>query len=128
MKIDINRIARFGVVGVTATAIHYGVYYILQNVWNANVSFSIGYLCGLLCNYFLSVKYTFKVKSSGRKFFAFCLSNVVNYIIQLCMFNFFIIIGIPKTLAPFPTYAIAVPINYLLVSYVLTKSKGKFFY
>ena len=53
-KFDLLEIARFGVVGVLATAIHYGVYLLLNPYMNANIAYTIGYVVSFICNFFLS--------------------------------------------------------------------------
>ena len=39
---------RFCVVGVVASGLHYGVYYLLQTRINVNVAYTVGYLISLI--------------------------------------------------------------------------------
>ena len=52
-------LVRFGIVGVTATAIHYGIYWLLMHVINVTVAYSIGYALSFICNFLLSSHFTF---------------------------------------------------------------------
>ena len=49
-KDTFGELIRFGIVGVIAVAIHYGVYWILQHWINVNVAYTIGYF---VINFFL---------------------------------------------------------------------------
>ena len=44
----VKEFIRFGVVGVLATALHYGIYYFLQSFINVNVAYTTGYVSVLL--------------------------------------------------------------------------------
>ena len=57
-----NEFVRFALVGVTATAIHYGVYWLLQRVINVNVAYTAGYLVGFVANFYLTAYFTLKRK------------------------------------------------------------------
>ena len=61
LKIEI---IRFGIVGVIATAIHYGIYLLLKQVMDINISYSIGYLISLACNFYLTARFTFQTGTS----------------------------------------------------------------
>ena len=50
-------IIRFGIVGVIATALHYGIYWLLQSVIDVNVAYTIGYFLSFVVNYLLSAKF-----------------------------------------------------------------------
>ena len=63
----VKEIIRFGVVGVVATVLHYGIYYFLKAITNVNVAYAIGYATRNLSNVlrpFLPVSST---KGSFRK-------------------------------------------------------------
>jgi len=114
---------RFVIVGIVATAIHYGLYYVLQTHINVNIAYSTGYLISFVCNFYLTSYFTFKVKPSFRKLFGLGGAHIVNYLIHIMLLNLFLYIGVSKPLAPIPVFMIAVPVNFLLVRFVF-KSKA----
>lgn len=111
-------IIRFGITGVLATAIHYGVYYVLMLFINASVAFTIGYVVSFVFNYLLSARFTFREKTSTKNGVGFALAHAFNYTLQICLLNVFIYMGLPKALAPLPVYSISIPVNFLFVRYV----------
>jgi len=111
-----TEIMLFGIVGSTAMAIHYGIYYILLPFLPVNVSFSLGYFISFLYNFTMTSYFTFKVKPSVSRFFRFAASHATNYLLQILLLNFFIhVTGMNEKMAPVPVYAISVPLNYVLV-------------
>ena len=121
-----QEIIRFGIVGVAATAIHYAIYYLLLPHLDKNIAYTTGYLISFLCNFFMSSYFTFKVSPSWRRLLRFAGSHVANYILQMVLLNLFCWMGIPEKWAPLPVYAIAVPVNFLLVRLALmAKRKGE---
>ena len=121
-----KEIIRFGIVGVAATAIHYAIYYLLLPHIDKNFAYTTGYLISFLCNFFMSSYFTFKVSPSWRRLLRFAGSHVANYILQMVLLNLFCWMGIPEKWAPLPVYAIAVPVNFLLVRLALmAKRKGE---
>ena len=120
---------RFCVVGVVATAVHYGLYLLLihfvtiEKTWWTNAAYSLGYLAGFICNLWLSAHFTFKEKITVRRGVGFTISNVVNYGLHLLFLNLFLWMGLPERYAPIPVYCIVVPINFLLVRFVFKKLK-----
>lgn len=113
---------RFAIVGVVATGIHYGIYWLLMKVMNVNVAYTIGYVVSWFCNLFLSARFTFKEKVSVKRSVGFALSHLVNYLLHMLFLNIFLAIGFSAEVAPIFVYVIVVPINFLLVRFVF-KSK-----
>ena len=118
LKIEI---IRFGIVGLIATAIHYGIYLLLKQVVEINISYTIGYIISLACNFYLTARFTFQTKTSVKRGAGFIASHVVNYFLHLVLLNLFVKIGISSTYAPIPVYCIAIPVNFLLVRTVFRK-------
>lgn len=114
---------RFCFVGTIAAGIHYGIYYLLQVYINVNVAYTTGYLISLVCNFFLTTYLTFHSAPSIKKVIGFGGSHLVNYLIHMFLFNFFLYIGISRILAPILVLAVAVPINFLLLRWVFKHKK-----
>lgn len=114
---------RFVVVGIIATAIHYGVYLLLNNWINVNIAYTLGYIISFVCNFFLSNYFTFKTKPTLKKGVGFTFSHATNYIMHMILLNIMLYVGVPKQFAPIPVLCIVVPMNFLLVRFFL-KNKG----
>ena len=112
---------RFVIVGFTATAIHYGIYLLLNRVIPANPAYAIGYAISFVCNFFLSSRFTFKKKATVMKGVGFGLSHLVNFLLHMLLLNLFLYLGIRESLAPIPVYCICVPVNFLLVRLVFNR-------
>ena len=120
-KEAIGEIVRFSIVGVLVTAIHYGVYWLLQLVVNVNIAWTAGYIAGFIVNYYLSAFYIFRKKTSVKNGAGFGMAHVVNYLLQMVLLNFFIWIGLSAEMAPVGIYAVSIPVNFLLVRFVFKK-------
>ncbi len=116
---------RFGIVGVVATAIQYGVYLLCLRWMGAGVANTIGYAVSFVFNFFATTFFTFRVKANASRGAGFALSHLVNYLLQMGTLTFFIWLGVPKTWAPVPMFAICVPVNFLLVRYFMRLRQGR---
>jgi len=112
---------RFVVVGTVSTVIHYVIYWILQHWINVNVAYTVGYVLSFLVNYWLSARFTFHEHTTARNGLGFGGAHLVNYCLHIVLFNFFLWVGVSRELAPLAVYAIAVPVNFLLVRFVFRK-------
>ena len=124
MKQNFYEIIRFGIVGVIATIIHYGIYLALNLIILSWIAYSIGYGISFLCNFYLSNRFTFKTKPTFKNGVGFGLSHFINYLLQVILLSVFIKLGVSDKYAPIPVFCIAVPVNFLMVRFVL-KSKSK---
>lgn len=122
---NILEFVRFGIVGVLATLIHYGIYLMLLSLMNENIAYSIGYVISFIANFFASNYFTFKTKPDMKKGLGFGLSHIINYCLHIIFLNLFIFIGIKEKYAPIPVFAIVVPINFFLVRYFLREKHSK---
>lgn len=116
---------RFGIVGVVATAIQYGLYLLLLKWLQPQISNTIGYAISFVFNYIASTKFTFKVKSTAKKGAGFAFSHLINYVLQTVFLTLFLWLGLPKNIALIPVFCICVPINFLLVRLFLKKNKNE---
>lgn len=117
----ILEIVRFGIVGGIATVLHYGVYWLLHDVINVNLAYTVGYFVSFIANYLLSARFTFHKKKSVKNGLGFAGAHVFNYVLQICLLNFFIWTGIDAALAPVPVYCIAIPTNFIIVRFVFRR-------
>lgn len=122
-KTFIQQVIRFSIVGVIATVIHYVIYWLLQDTMNKTIAYSAGYAISFICNFFLSSIFTFKEKATIKKGFGFICSHLFNYLLQVCLLNLFLHIGIDSIFAPAPVYCICIPVNFLMVRFVFCKLK-----
>lgn len=111
MKQNFYEIIRFGIVGVIATIIHYGIYLALNFIMTSWIPYSIGYGISFLGNFYLSNKFTFKTKPTIKKGIGFGLSHFMNYLLQVTLLSIFIKLGISNKYAPVLVFCIAIPIN-----------------
>ena len=112
---------RFVIVGILATALHYGLYFILQSFINVNVAYTLGYAISFIANFYLTAYFTFGRKPSWRKAFGFGGAHLVNYLLHMGLLNLLLWLGVPKPYAPIPVFAIAIPINFLSVRFVFKR-------
>ena len=118
------RVFRFGIVGAICTGLHYGVYCLCLLVVGASVSYTVGYVVGLLANYVLTTYFTFQSKATRGNVVGFVGSHIVNYLMEIGLLNLFLWLEVSKWLAPIVVMAIAVPINFVLLNVVYRNKKG----
>lgn len=111
-------IIRFGIVGATATIVQYVLYRLLASALNYNVAYALAYGISFIGNFFLTSYFTFNSKATAKKGIGFAGAHICNFLIQMLLLNLFVFLGIQKDWAPIPVYAIAIPINFLMVRFV----------
>lgn len=114
---------RFILVGVLATATHYGIYFFLCVLMLPAIAYTIGYVISFILNFYLSNIFTFNTKPTVRKGIGFGISHFINYLLHIGLLSLFIWIGVPERWAPLPVFALVVPVNFLLVRFVLKSEK-----
>lgn len=112
---------RFVMVGVLATALHYGIYFLLQRFINVNIAYTLGYALSFIANFYLTAYFTFGKKPSWSKAFGFGGAHLFNYLLHIGLLNTVLWLELSKTLAPIPVFAIAIPVNFLLVRFVFKR-------
>ena len=126
MHRSLSEIIRFGMVGALATALHYGIYFLLWRYagFNENIAYTVGYALSFVANFYLSAYFTFRSRPSWKRAGGFGGAHLVNYLLHICLLNLFLWLGIPEEWAPLPVFSIAIPANFLLVRLVF-KSRRK---
>lgn len=121
----VSEFIRFALVGCIATALHYGIYYLLLYCINVNVAYTVGYVVAFIANFYLTSYFTFKSFPSWTKLLGMGGAHLVNYLLHLLLLNTFLCVGLSKAWAPIPVFAIAIPINFLLVRLVFKRKNSK---
>ena len=93
--------ARFFVVGVGATLIHLGVYWLINWLFALGaadglaltVSYAVGYVVSFVVNYIVSLRWTFKTQGSVSKGLGFAFAHAVNAGMHLLLLNAFRMLG-----------------------------------
>lgn len=115
---------RFVFVGALGTGLQYGVYYLLlglfQRQWPdvsilVSVAFSAGFVIEMICNYFLTSFYTFRVKPSLKNAGGFLFGRTINYVIQLFLLNVLIWLHLSEEWAGILAIMLAGVINYFVL-------------
>lgn len=120
-KNTIHEILRFALVGVAATLIHYGIYWLLRQCINYNIAYIVGYILSFICNFFLTSYFTFRTTANTKRGVGFFCVHMFNMLFQVVLLNFFVWTGIQQNLAPLFVFAIAIPIQFVLIRYVFKK-------
>ena len=116
--------ARFVLVGALGTGVQYGIYYLLlmvfQRQWPdvgilTSVAFTVGFVVEMVCNYFLTSYYTFRVKPSLKNIGGFLIGRALNYVIQLLFLHTMIWLHISEELAGIIAIMLAGVINYFVL-------------
>lgn len=115
---------RFVFVGAFGTGLQYGIYYLLLDIFQrqwpevgilTSLAFTIGFVVEMICNYFLTSFYTFKVKPSLKNAGGFLFGRAINYVIQLLLLNLFIWLHMSEEWAGIAAIALAGVINYFVL-------------
>ena len=119
------RFLRFGLVGVVASAIHYGIYALLLMLdSDVNVAYTTGFLVSLCCNYVLTTYFTFRQRPTRRNVAGFVASHILNYFVEIGLLNLFLWMGVSEWLAPVLDMAVAAFINFLVLQVAYLYKRG----
>ena len=126
-------VVRFVCVGALGTVLQYGIYFLLldcfQTRWPelsvlTSLAFTIGFLIELVCNYFLTSFYTFRVSPSLKNAGGFLFGRAINYVIQLMFLNLLIFLHVSEEWAGIIAIALAGIINYFVLLPFYKNRKG----
>lgn len=112
---------RYIVTGTVGTLIQYGIYYMLLNLMDARMAYTIATVFYILVTFLMTNYYTFKVKPTWSNSIGYLIQQGINYVMQISFLSLFLYIGIPKQLAPIPVYLIALPLNFFILRFIFKK-------
>ena len=97
---QIPEFLRFVMVGLFATGLHYGIYFVLQKFIQVNVAYTLGYVLSFVANFYLTAYFTFGQPPSWKKAFGFGGAHLTNYLIHIGLLNLFLRLGFPVRWLP----------------------------
>ena len=116
--------ARFVLVGALGTGVQYGIYYLLLDLFKSqwsgiailtSVAFTAGFVVEMVCNYFMTSYYTFRVTPSLKNIGGFLFGRALNYVIQLLFLHTMIWLHISEEWAGIIAIMLAGVINYFVL-------------
>ena len=125
---------RFVLVGAFGTGLQYGIYYLLLDVFQrqwpevailTSLAFTIGFVMEMICNYFLTSFYTFKVRPTWKNAGGFLFGRAINYVIQLLLLNLLIWLHLSEEWSGIVAIALAGVINYFILLPFYSDKKKK---
>lgn len=124
---------RFVCVGALGTILQYGIFYLLLDLFQSrwpeqsiltSVAFSVGFIIEMVCNYFLTSFYTFRVSPSLKNAGGFLFGRAINYVIQLFFLNILILLYVSEEWAGIIAITLAGVINYFILLPFYKNKKG----
>lgn len=109
---------RFVLVGVLATLLHYGLYYLLMGVVWATLAYAVAYVLSFVFNFLATSYFTFHVHPTWSRLAGMLGAHGINFLLHMLLFQLFLWLSVRESLIPLPVYVIAVPVNFFLVRYV----------
>lgn len=115
---------RFVLVGVLGTGIQYGIYYLLLDIFQrhwqdlgilTSVAFTAGFIIEMICNYFITSFYTFKMRPSWKNAGGFLFGRAINYVLQLLLLNLLIWLHLSEEYSGILAIMLAGVINYFVL-------------
>ena len=124
-RVLLRQALTFGLIGVGATGLHYGIYALFLGILRPAWAYTVGYGVSLVANFLLNAALTFRSRATARRGLGFLGAHAVNYLIHIMLLNFFLWAGVPERWAPLPVFAVAVPVNFVLVRRVFSGSGSR---
>ena len=115
---QIPEFLRFVMVGLFATGLHYGIYFVLQKFIQVNVAYTLGYVLSFVANFYLTAYFTFGQPPSWKKAYGLGGAHLTNYLLHIGVLNLFLRVGFSRPLAPIPVFLFAIPVNFFLERFV----------
>ncbi|MGL5317420.1 MAG: GtrA family protein [Bacteroidales bacterium] len=112
---------RYIITGTVATAVQYGVYYLLCATMQPHFAFTLATVAFVVVNFFMTNYYTFRVKPTWKNSIGFLGQQGINYVMQIGFLSLFLWMGISAKLAPVPVYLIALPTNFVILRFIFKK-------
>lgn len=126
MKYFSLQFGKFALVGGLNTVIHNLIYLSLIHL-NINYVYStiIAFSISLIFSFYLNCYFTYKIKPTLKKFILFPISYLPNLFMQLVGIVFIVeVLRISKYLSGLLSSVIAIPLTYVIMSFILKRNMG----
>lgn len=123
----VGEFIRFCIVGVIATALDAGIFYLVRMFASYQIALVSGYCLSLIVNYLLTIYWTFKKKPSTSNLVGVIAAHMFNlFIVRMSLMWIFVdVAGIPDRIAYVPTLLISMVTNFLVVRFAVNKTEKK---
>ena len=118
---------RFCIVGVIATALDAGIFYLVRLFASYQIALVSGYCLSLIVNYLLTIYWTFKKKPTTGNLVGVIAAHMFNlFVVRMSLMWLFVnMAGIPDRIAYIPTLLISMVTNFLVVRFAVNKTEKK---
>lgn len=123
----VGEFIRFCIVGVIATALDAGIFYLVRMFASYQIALVSGYCLSLTVNYLLTIYWTFKKKPSTSNLVGVIAAHMFNlFVVRMSLMWIFVdVAGIPDRIAYVPTLLISMVTNFLVVRFAVNKTEKK---
>ena len=114
---------RFCIVGIICTGLDAGIFFIVRQFVPYQIALVSGYLLSLVVNYILTVYWTFSSRATVKNALGVVAAHLVNlFVVRMGLMYLFVErVGMADSVAYFPTLAISVVINFIMIKTVVEK-------
>ena len=111
---------RFLIGGGANTALSYCVYWLLLNWLPYGTAFTLSYIATLFSGFAINSYFVFGVSWSWKRFAAFPLVHVVNYLAGLGIVALWVsALGLNEKVAPVAATLVTLPLNFAMTRFVI---------
>lgn len=120
-----NSFIRFVLVGIINTVVYYAFYLSFNYAGLPYVASHItAFLLSMIGSFFLNCYFTYRTKPTIKKFIAFPLTNVVNFVISTgSLYVIVDLLHMNKEWAPLVSMFLPIPFTYLMSRWILEYRK-----
>lgn len=118
LRIFIRQFLKFGLVGVSNTAINFVIYYALLSIGiNYLIASAVGFIASVLNAYYFNRKYVFHMlkgkisRSLIKTYLSYASTFLLSMILMFIMVQY---LSVSKIVAPIINLLITIPLNFLL--------------
>jgi len=121
-----NRFIRFLCTGGLNTAVTYGIYLLLLQVVNYQISYTISYVTGVVFTFFLNRLFVFKTHQGLKSLVLFPLVYVLQYLFGVLILWVGVQhLNLDVKLGPLVVIVLSIPLTYLLSKFVFVGRETK---